>query len=789
MAAALLLGVALAWRVAEAPRTEVLYAPGQEALAEAVLVRAEDALDALRPYFSEPGDRPTLRLDPDTSFFNGYASVFPHPGATLFPAFPYYRGTFLNNPDPLYTLVLHELVHLLHLRGPTNGIGLIPDGVGRPYPLWLTEGLAAYFESMDGGGRLHDAYTRGLLLALASDPPPLALASVAPYPRFPYGDLRYRVGVAFVDYLIKRHGWKTLKESFDRYQRLPMPFSLLGADGYAEAWRAASGIPLADEWRAFWRELYSRRPPPPPNPGPRGRSPAVLEGRLAYVDEDRIVAAGRVFRHPLYRTIGRLAWLDPNTLVYDRLAPLGNGAYRRRLYRLSVATGQEVAIPETDRAYYPTAAGGSIYFVREGQQGSELVRLAGGHQTVLYQAPAGDHLVGLAAGRPGVAFLLWHRGTVRPYLLAGGKPKALPGHGRILLDPAWAGDRLVLAADAEGVFKIYALDPKTGRVERWVDAPYGAFAPTWDGERLVYATLTASGFRLAKTRPRAAPVTPQPAPPLSPPRLARPFIARHPYDPYRSLGPVGWTPLLPLGAALFGEDRAEETAWALAGAWAPGFGSLDLALEHVPRFGLAPERFRLDFHADPGLLYLQAGYDRTAWRGPARTTLSVTLGAARTGRWWPLAEAGLEAGETHAYRRDRVWGEPSEGWRAGLRAGYAAGPYGWAWLGLQHPSGLQAGLEAGFDAAGFWLGPGPRAAAWLGYRAVLPLDLAAGDGLFYLSHLEATPRIGVAIGPSTGYGVELGLTACLAYRYALTACPGIRLGYRPDRGFSVALGP
>ena len=784
-----LFGLALAWRVAEGPRVDVLYAPGQEVLAEAVVRRAEAALDALAPYLGAPEERLTLRLDPGTDFFNGYANVFPRPGTTLFPAFPYYRGSFLNTADPLYTLVLHELVHLLHLRGPRNGLGLVPEGAGRPYPLWLTEGLAAYLESMGGGGRLHDAYTRGLLRALAGDPPPLALAGVAPYPRFPYGDLRYRVGVAFVGFLVRRHGWDTLKASFDAYQRVPMPFSMFLPDGYAEAWRQASGTRLEDEWRAFWKEQAADRPPPPEGLGPRGRSPALGGGGLAYLDEDRLVVGGRVHRNPLNRTIGRLTWLGPRALVYDRLEAEPDGAYLRRLYALDPETGRETPLPGTDHAFYPAAYRGTLYFVREGRAGSELVAWRAGRAEPRYRAPAGDHLVGVAAGAGGLAFLLWHRGAVRPYLLTDRGARALPGHGRVLIDLAWAGKTLLFASDAEGVYKIYALDPASGRLWRWLDAPYGAFAPVLEGDRLRYVALTASGFRLARARPRPVPVHPRPAPPLSAPRLARPLVVHRDDRPYASLGPVGWTPLAPLGAAVFGEDRAGETGWTLAGAWVPGSGALAFVLVHVPRFGQAPERYRLELHADPDLFYLLAGYRRDGlWQGK-RWTLSATLGTARAGRWFPLAEAGLALGETHAYGRDRVWGEAGEGWGLDLVAGLAGRPYGRAGATILAPSGLTLGAEAGLDDPGFWLGPGARAAVWAGYRAVLPLDLTAGDGLFYLSHLEFRPRVGLTEGPAPGYGVGLGVAACLAYRYALTACPGVWVGYRPDRGLAVGLNP
>jgi len=475
---------ALAYRVADYGAVRVIFEPSQEALAEAVAKRALAALEELVPPFERPSSPLVLRLAEGFDFYNGYASVFPRPATTLFPAFPYYEGAFFNTADPLYTLVLHELVHLLHLKGQENPFGLIPNGVARPYPAWLTEGLATYFESKGGGGRLHDAYTKGLLRALAEDPPSLAEASVAYYPRFPYHDLRYRVGVAFVDFLVRRHGEKALFTSFRRYQKTPMPFSLYLPDAYAEAWE----VDLAAEWQAFWEGQKSTERPPDPK-GPKGRSPAVFGERLAYVREDAIVVGDREFFHPLGRSVGRLAWLDKKTLVFDRLAPSKGGGYVRRLYLLDTETGEETPIPGALHAYYPTTHAGAVYYVEESRAGSRLVRLKGGKKEVLYSAPAGAHVVGVAAGEAGLALLLWERGRVYPLLL-GEEEKKLPAPGRVLTGLSWWRGQLVFASDASGVFELYAVDPQTGEVKKAVSHPYGAFAPAAKGEALVYAVLT-----------------------------------------------------------------------------------------------------------------------------------------------------------------------------------------------------------------------------------------------------------------------------------------------------------
>ncbi len=776
---------ALAYELADFGPVRVLYQTGQEALAEAVGRRALLALSVLEPTFGKPPRPLTLRLDPKTEFYNGYASVFPRPHATLFPAFPYYGGAFWNTADPLYTLVLHELVHLLHLRGPENALGLIPNGVARPYPAWLTEGLATYFESQGGGGRLHDAYTEGLLRALAERPPTLAEASVAFFPRFPYGELRYRVGVAFVDYLVKKHGLSTLLASFSRYQQTPMPFSLYLPDGFAEAWKETAGTELANEWRAFWESRPKTGKAPSPR-GPAGRSPAVLGKRLAYLQEDAIVVGDRVFPHPLGRSVGRLAWLNARTLVFDRLDPTPDGTYVRRLFTLDVETGRETPVPGAVHAYYPTTHKGTIYYVEEGPAGSRLIALRGGKKKVRYRAKPGRHLVGVAASEEGLAILVWEQGRVFPVLL-GEKPKALRAPGRILKDLAWWRKKLVFASDADGVYGLYALDPQSGRVETLVSHPYGAFAPAARGEALVYTVLTARGFYLDESVPKPRPAARAPAPPLPAPALPDAKPRTRTYDPLPSLAPVGWLPLAPLGALTLGVDDAGELDWLLAANTDLERTALVFSAGYTPRFGLAPERYGLELTYSGSRPAAVLGYARRFLAGRTTGTLALSGGAVSGA---PYLGFSLALARARALGRDRVWGEAREGTFLRLEAGYLEGFSGALRLEARTREGLIAGFAFGENAPGFWLGPGPRGAVFLGLRRNLVLDAFLGDGLFYLSHLELRPRAGLLFAPGTEptWGMELALKAHLAFRYYLPFTPELRLGYRADRGLSLGFG-
>ncbi len=782
----LFLTAALGHRVADYGAVRVLYQPGQEALAEAVGRRALAALAALTPPFEKPGGPLVLRLDPESDFYNGYASVFPRPGTTLFPAFPYYDGAFLNTADPLYTLVLHELVHLLHLKGPRNPLGLIPNGVARPYPAWLTEGIATYFESSGGGGRLHDAYTEGLLRALAEDPPRLAEAGVAFYPRFPYGDLRYRVGVAFVDFLIRRHGEGALFESFSRYQRTPMPLSLYLPDGYADAWKKAAGTDLEAEWRAFWESRPRVQAPPPPK-GPPGRSPAVLGERLAYLHEDAIVVGKKTFPHPLGRSVGRLAWLDEETLVFDRLAPTGAGGYVRRLFTLDVETGQEKEVPGAVHAYYPAAHRGTIYYVEEGPGGSRLVALKGGRKTILHQAGPGRHLVGVAASDSGLAVLVWERGRVFPLLL-GEEPRKLQAPGRILKDLAWWRETLVFASDAGGVYELYALDPATGAVEKLVSHPYGAFAPAAKGETLLYTVLTRKGFALDEGRPSPEPVDFKAALPLPAPPLSEAEPKTYAYTPLPSLAPAGWLPLAPLGALVLGVDDADEIQWLFAGVTDLTNTGVSFSVDYRPRFGLAPEHYAVSLSHLLGQTSATVQYDRSFLMGRTQGGFALRGGILHNA---PAAGFSLDLRQRRSLGRDRLWGEPSEELALRLEAGYSGLFSGRLRLSALLPSGLDAGLEVGQNRMDPWFVPGVSGLAWVGLKKSLVFDHYGEDGLYYYSHFTLEPKALLLYDAvhHLGWGAALSVRGHFVYRYYLPLTPELRFGYRSDTGFWIALLP
>ena len=771
------------------PHARVLYPEGEDARARALLVRAEAAIKALSPELG-PAQSPFLyRLAPGGPF-NGFAQIYPEPGATLLDDFPYYDGLFLNNPDPLYTLVLHETVHLFHHQGKKLGLGLLLEGSARPYPAWLTEGLAVYFESKEGQGRLHHPATRGLLRALAKDPPPFWALGTAYTPYWPYGSARYLVGGAFVDYVARRVGLKALLRAGARYQRWPMPLALTDPTPFANAWRAAN--PKAPDllalWRAFWRTIPAAGPAPGKRVA-RGKKPAPgPDGTLAYLDQAAIVVGDKRFLHPLNPTIGRLGWLNAKSLYFDRLRPLPDGRAVSALYTLDLQTGrtQLVALDARYPAATPT---GGLCWVKQGRA-EDRVFCQG---QLRWTSPANTHVVGLAPGEP-FALALWDRGRVRLGTLRGDAFIPLPtpaplvlglrrrqdalyfyagGRGAQALAPVKqgsAGFRLVFET-GRATFAAYRLDLKSKALALLATAPAGVLDPAPAQRALYYATPTPKGYEIRRLdRPWPRPAQAATSAPPRGPGLPELQARARPYDPLASLGPRGWWPL-GLGVLVAGQDDSQEHAWTLAAGW-PFFA---FSYGYTPRFGLARYALGASFFATPELATgaLAAGGRLPLEKG------ALDLGAEAGGRYaggraLPFADVQLGYAIGYARGRERVWGAATEGLRVFAAGGWDRGP--WWRLGLLARAG---GLEAGLMA--------PGATFTLGPRFIFPLDLADEDGFSYLSHLALTPRLVWA--RSGGLGGEVELSAYAASVYYLPARLTLRVGYRERGGWYWALGP
>lgn len=123
--------------------------------------------------------------------------------------------------DPFYSLILHELTHILQLDQIRGGAWFWRVLYWRSYfPLtgafsWFHEGTAVYTESRySEGGRLSSSYHKAIVERYAKKRAiPDYSRIVYPIVDFPYNNLAYHLGGRFVSYLIETYG----EEKFSQF--------------------------------------------------------------------------------------------------------------------------------------------------------------------------------------------------------------------------------------------------------------------------------------------------------------------------------------------------------------------------------------------------------------------------------------------------------------------------------------------------------------------------------------------------------------------------------------------
>lgn len=141
------------WVTRKSDHFEIVYRRGQDSFAERTIRAAEKAHALLAPIFPKGPDSTYIVLADFQDSTNGYSLDFPYPHFVIFAAPPEPTGTLSALDDWLFSVVLHEYVHTLHIY-PANGLWsilraifgseIVPNGL---LPTHLHEGLATFLET------------------------------------------------------------------------------------------------------------------------------------------------------------------------------------------------------------------------------------------------------------------------------------------------------------------------------------------------------------------------------------------------------------------------------------------------------------------------------------------------------------------------------------------------------------------------------------------------------------------------------------------------------------------
>ncbi len=854
----LLLGsFALATQELVTPRLRVLYeTPELADYAQRVASEAENALDVLIPLFDFVPPQITLKIDDSSDIYNAVAPPLPRPQVALPALFPG-DEVGLRTRDEIYLLLLHELTHSLQLsyiEGSKQDLfrssGLVGSRVAPVPPSWFLEGIATWAESrFSEGGRLNDARTTGLLqsLALAENWPTLTEAGLISYSDWPGGQTRYLLGAGFVTYLIEEYGFEAVLKTLRRYNERNLFTS------FAQAWQQAVGSNLASEWEA-WRQLvraqaearaaltnagesltdtgwYTAAPALSPDEKQLAWvswPPAIVIADLAAgLAEPRQVIAGR--------WPAKIAWLDERTLVYARLLKRPGTTFSE-LFALDITTGRERQLTSGARArLLAVSPDACVLFVRDTvADGSQLKRWCADQVVnTVWQAPAGEHIVGLAVSEQGqIALSMWRQGFVDLALLESGYLRYLTQDAAQDLEPVWRGEHsLVFRSDRTpgGVFDLYELNLAEGSLRQLSNTLGGAFSPEVGQNRIWYQELNGEGYNIAAVEPLEGVVTR-----LEPQTIATTFrdnkaFEKQTYSPWSSLAPYGWLPLsasvsldplrLAASAAILGQDDSGKHSYDFVAGYDSGltgylggaylnfnyrYKANSLLNAFQPQyplgFGLRAGLWPQEAHLAPSVETafglkgsLRASLPLDTWTSRLNLELG-TVYLQSYGNWQfeGYAEAAI------SNQRADFYGYRSRGLRAamtGLWTASSSGPSQGAWLDVSNYQPVEQGtlefaLRAGYRPA--WNIPISLDGNWgamfsAGYRRSFALAQRYDDGLYALERLTLNPRLRTWLGSSPGLGADLSLSLDTVLNYGAPLSFSATLGYADGLWYRLGL--
>jgi len=600
---------ALRWRTIQTEHFNIHYHQGETLLAYKGARVFEEVYALLTVELGRELHR--KRMDvvivDSTDDANGYALSQPYPAVVLFATAPMARESLQGYDDWLWAIFVHEYTHILHID-TTEGINRVWRALfggwykpNRLLPGWMIEGYAVYNESIyTGGGRNRSAWADMLvrMSVLENRFPDLGQAD-GYVDDWPGGYLRYIWGGRFHRWVADQHDPLIWTEMNHRAAAQAIPFVIPA--------RKVFGSPMTELWKGWeadlelqYRglqrelmlqgltdaELLTPKPDFGSYPEFSGDGEWIYHGLRHYRGPSTIrrmrpdgSEAETLSRHwnPQGLTVSAdgstlyFAAMRPHALYYDfydlyRLDVDGKRPWRRQRLTHGARARDPDLHPDEDR----------LVCVVNGLANNDLAiwTEAGG----LRRITAVDDYTQFAdpAWSPDgtrIAVSTWLTGGYRDILIfdeAGQQLARITEDRAIDNEPSWSPDGafLLFSSDRSGIYNIYAHRLEDGVLFRATNVIAGAFRPTVspDGQWLLYEGYTSHGTDIRRTPydPGAwvrVEDDPPPPPPetLPPPPPVEVAIEPSRYNPWPTLAPQHWRPIVEK------HDDGTWTDWTLGG--------------------------------------------------------------------------------------------------------------------------------------------------------------------------------------------------------------------------------
>ncbi|MBF0219366.1 MAG: PD40 domain-containing protein [Gammaproteobacteria bacterium] len=579
----------LEWLSRDSPHFRIHYNPAQHATAIKVLTIAETVHQRLSPWLDWQPQEPTeILLSDGSDLSNGWSSPLPYNQMTLYLAAPDEVNALEDHHGWLEMLITHEYLHVLHLDMRHGSPATLQRLFGRLallfpqawQPAWLHEGLATYLETDNGAaiGRGQSSYYRMLMrMELLAGFKPLRQVN-QPLASWPLGSVPYLYGVWFFQFLHANYGEAAIQQLLQSYSDNLIPFRI---NSNAET---VLGKDLSQLWDEFHHWLKPLLLTPELRQLPVAAGEAISDdgylksamtldranGDLYFSRDDGVnatqlmrlraganhadVVTSLIYgsRLNLHATAGILLMqpqrCDNANLYYD-------------LYRIDLTSGDKTRLTECGRYRRAiwSSDGKSIIAVQQQGGESRLLQLDAAANPIktLWQGTNGDTL-GEINSHPQQNRLIasrWQRDTgwdLYEFDLTSERWQQLTFNQAIESAPIYSpdGNSTLFSADYNGVYNLYQRAPASGELWQLTDRQGGAFMPQQQGESLLYLAYSGRGFDLYRTpvqRNNPISLPENKTQPITTAVTQPPLSAVQRYQPYSTLRPRAWFPLIYLG--------------------------------------------------------------------------------------------------------------------------------------------------------------------------------------------------------------------------------------------------
>jgi hypothetical protein len=248
----------------------VIFPEKFSAKAKIIASYAEDIHKNLVDYINwQPHGKTIIILSDQTDFPNGSALPIFRNVITLYLVSTDLEPTLRIYDDPLYSLILHEYTHILHLDQIRGGAWFWRIIYGKLYhPLlntfrWYMEGVAVLSETQNAsGGRLDSNYTDAMIRTAAREHKiPSYNKLILPVVDWPHGDGLYLYGARFMEYIYEKYGSEKFRLFIKDISDDFWPFVTLFVSKFKKIY-GESLYDLWNDWKAYEESEAQKINPP-----------------------------------------------------------------------------------------------------------------------------------------------------------------------------------------------------------------------------------------------------------------------------------------------------------------------------------------------------------------------------------------------------------------------------------------------------------------------------------------------------------------------------------------------